>query len=84
MVTNILAEMIKKRGYEISKPGYSDKISVTYRKIINRFNIDHIIDVGANEGQFAQSMRRLGFTGRISSFEPLNDVFKELSERAEK
>ena len=79
---NFIAEMIKKRGYEISKPGYSDRISVTYRKIINHFNIDHIIDVGANEGQFATSMRKLGFGGVIHSFEPLSEAFNKLKKNS--
>ena len=84
MFMKFVLDQIKKRGYEISKPGYSDKTAITYRKLIQHFNIDLIIDVGANEGQFSQSMRKLGFTGKISSFEPLTDVFKELSEKAEK
>ncbi len=79
---NFIVRQIKKRGYEITKPGQSDKNSVTYRKILERFNIDHIIDIGANEGQYAQSMRKLGFNGIISSFEPLSDVFKILSENS--
>ena len=79
---NFIVRQIKKRGYEITKPGQSDKNSVTYRKILERFNIDHIIDIGANEGQYAQSMRKLGFKGIISSFEPITDVFKKLSENS--
>jgi FkbM family methyltransferase len=84
MFMKFVLGQIKKRGYEVSKPGYSDKTAITYRKLIQHFNIDLIIDVGANEGQFAQGMRRLGFTGKISSFEPLSDVFKVLSRKAEK
>ena len=84
MFMKFLLGQIKKRGYEVSKPGYSDKTAITYRKLIQHFKIDLIIDVGANEGQFAQSMRKLGFTGRISSFEPLSDVFNIMSGKAEK
>jgi FkbM family methyltransferase len=84
MVMKFVLDQIKKRGYEVTKPGYSDKTAITYRKLIQHFNIDLIIDVGANEGQFSQSMRMLGFTGKICSFEPLSDVFKVLSGKAEK
>lgn len=82
MLKGFVAKQIRKRGYEITRTGYSDKNSVTYRKILAQFKINHIIDVGANEGQFAQNMRRLGFDGDISSFEPLSNVFKKLSENS--
>ena len=44
--------------------------------------IDLLLDVGANEGQYALRMRRAGFQGRIVSFEPLSDAFAALERRA--
>ena len=82
MFTEFLVNQIKKRGYDITRPGYSDRVSVIYRKIINRFKIDHILDVGANEGQYAQGMRKLGFKETISSFEPLRGVFEKLKKNS--
>lgn len=38
---------------------------------IRNFNIDLVIDVGANTGQFSKELRDGGYTGRILSFEPL-------------
>ncbi|HYA80127.1 MAG TPA: hypothetical protein VED87_04255, partial [Methylocystis sp.] len=37
-------------------------------QIIRKHGIDTIMDVGANEGQFALRMRDLGFNGMIHSF----------------
>ena len=37
---------------------------------IERAGVDLLLDVGANEGQYATSMRRAGFRGEIVSFEP--------------
>jgi FkbM family methyltransferase len=48
---------------------------------IKRLNIDLVVDVGANEGQFVALVRRRGYSGRIISFEPLEAAFKKLTIR---
>ncbi len=45
-------------------------------------DLDAVLDVGANVGQFAISVRRAGFVGRIISCEPLSGAFAELARRA--
>ena len=44
--------------------------------------IDVVIDVGANVGQFGESLRAGGYRGRIVSFEPIASAFQALSKRA--
>ena len=44
--------------------------------------IDLVLDVGANEGQYGAMLRRLGYGGRIQSFEPLPEAHAMLRERA--
>lgn len=44
--------------------------------------IDLVIDVGANEGQFALELRGAGYVGEIVSFEPIGDVFAKLQANA--
>lgn len=46
------------------------------------FQIDLILDVGANVGQFAAKMRQVGYRGTIVSFEPLSAAHAKLSEAA--
>jgi FkbM family methyltransferase len=40
--------------------------------------ITHVLDIGANKGQFALALRRAGFAGDVTSFEPLPDAHAEL------
>ena len=41
---------------------------------------DAIVDVGANEGQFARECRRFGYGGDLLSFEPGQQAFRKLAE----
>ncbi len=53
-------------------------------KLIKTYDIDLVIDVGANEGQFGEELRSFGYTGKIVSFEPLKDAFGKLVSKAGK
>lgn len=55
------------------------------RKLVNELEsrrVDVVLDVGANSGQFATSLRNADFKGRIISFEPLSRPFSLLERNA--
>jgi len=43
-------------------------------------NINCVLDVGANRGQFAHDLRGVGYDGHIISFEPIQNEFSALSQ----
>lgn len=51
---------------------------------VKRLGIEVIIDVGANEGQFAEELRLNGYAGRIISFEPQQSTFAVLQQKTTK
>lgn len=51
------------------------------RDWLRRLNVNCVIDVGANVGQFAYLLRRLGYDKRIISFEPHPGAFSTLTAR---
>lgn len=45
--------------------------------------IDTVIDVGANVGQFGEFLRKGGYRGKIVSFEPTKSAYETLSKKAQ-
>ncbi len=51
-------------------------------EFLRRFDIDLVIDVGANVGQFGNFLRESGYAGRILSIEPNREAFEKLETSA--
>ncbi len=52
--------------------------------VLRELRINCVLDVGANVGQFGRTLRRSGYTGRIVSFEPLEEFAAKLRRRSAK
>lgn len=50
--------------------------------VLHHKKINCVIDVGAHFGEFGSLLRKIGFRGRILSFEPVTDSFRRLQARA--
>lgn len=49
------------------------------KELLNILDINCVLDVGANCGQFAHELRAIGYKGRIISFEPIIQEYSALS-----
>jgi FkbM family methyltransferase len=75
---NRMKALFKRLGY-ILVPTFLYKELIDF---IQDRAVDVVIDVGANFGQFAESLRAKGYRGRIISFEPVEASFQILSTKA--
>ncbi|MCA9951888.1 MAG: FkbM family methyltransferase [Anaerolineales bacterium] len=48
------------------------------RDVLTMLDINCVLDVGANQGQYAKNLRRIGYRGHICSFEPIKQDFETL------
>ena len=70
-------------GFNVSRyPGFST-LERRLARLMATKNVDLVLDVGANVGQFAGLLRRNGYKGRIASFEPIKATFVTLAATAE-
>lgn len=53
------------------------------RRLLDQLQIDCVLDVGANRGQFARELRGIGYKGRLISFEPIASEFSVLEKEFE-
>ncbi|MGW1866184.1 FkbM family methyltransferase [Streptomyces mauvecolor] len=51
-------------------------------RLLARYEIDLVLDVGAHRGDFGTMLREAGYRGRVVSFEPLREPRAELRHRA--
>ena len=73
---NLIKKVLRKNGVIVKR--YPESDVVRRMKLVSNYNIDTLLDIGANAGQYASLMREYGYEGRIISFEPLKDAFEEL------
>lgn len=80
MLKQIIIKIANSLGVDIyQKPG---KFYKNFLKILSKNQIDCVIDVGANVGQYSLKLRKYGYQGDIYSFEPIITTFNLLEENS--
>ncbi len=78
MLSKIVKGIFESVGFEIKRYSVAHSQNARLNEILKGSNINLIYDIGANEGQFGKELRKLGYKGRIVSFEPLPDAYEIL------
>lgn len=72
----------RKFGLEIRISGANSRDDLRFKEFLELKKIDTVLDVGANDGEFAKTLIAAGFKGRIISFEPLPGAHSALTAAA--
>lgn len=60
--------------------GYRITSAPTLIDFLKSRSVTLVLDIGANQGQFAKQLRSDGYQGKIISFEPIKNVFDQLTD----
>lgn len=78
-INRIINKSLRVFGLKVSRTKNDDPHRIVKGLLEKRINI--VLDVGANTGQFAKSLREAGFPGKIVCFEPLPAAHRRLVAR---
>jgi len=69
-IKDVLRFLAEASGLEVRKTSVYTSPKLRHHLLFSQLQIDLIVDVGANTGQFARQCRAAGYKGEIISFEP--------------
>lgn len=81
-IKTAIRRALRTRGWDLHHYSPARSEWAALHRMLETHRISVVLDVGANEGQFARSLREAGFQGRIVSFEPISSVHARLSAAA--
>jgi len=64
----------------VRNSGFIRRIAPDFVDVMKHYNIDVVLDIGANDGDYGREIRDRGYKGLIVSFEPNPKVFKRLED----
>ena len=78
-----IKRILRRAGWDVVQFNPSTHPFARRARFLKNYQIDLVLDVGANTGQYAKEIRELGYKGQIVSFEPLNSAVVDLRKAAE-
>ena len=75
---SIVKQLLRSIGYDLHRLAPAANPAFQLVQGLMGHDIDLVLDVGANTGQFAKSLRLTGYTSTIVSFEPLSQAHAQL------
>jgi FkbM family methyltransferase len=81
---NIVSLIINRLGYQLTRIKKNKNVAINYAQgarcflWLEPYDFKDIIDIGANEGLFAQKILTLFPNAKVHCFEPINSVFEQL------
>jgi FkbM family methyltransferase len=80
-ILKVIRSVLNPIGYDIVKykTSWPAHIVLDHLKMNN---IQTVLDVGANTGQYSRGLRKAGYKGKIISFEPAGQAFQDLKMHA--
>ena len=79
LIQRFALQTFQRMGFDLTRYRPEDSARARLDRTLAHFGIELLLDVGANTGQYAQSVRRSGYRGRIVSFEPLRSAHSQLA-----
>ena len=80
--TELARRALHRFGLDVVRYPHPGSLGAHLRHLLPHLSIDRVIDVGAHRGEYGRFLRKLGFDGRIDSFEPSRVPFEDLSRDA--
>jgi FkbM family methyltransferase len=80
LIKHLLKNLLRSSGFEISRIATSDYLlSGRLGQLIKKLQINTVLDVGANNGQYLHLLSKIGFSGDVLSFEPVPELYRKIT-----
>ena len=79
-IVDAINVVLKKNGAELVR--FPTAELKRRQALLNNLKINKVFDVGANKGEYAITLRGLGYKGEIISFEPINAIYQVLQKNS--
>jgi FkbM family methyltransferase len=79
-----IKRFIRYFGFDIRRYNPASSESARLMRILSAHEVNLVLDVGANTGQYCLFLREFGYRGKVVSFEPLLSAYEQLLKRSRK